>query len=313
MTRSESVRQAALKADGHRCVISGAQDGLEVHHWKSLGMGGSDELDTLENAVTISSEIHRQVHDGTLRIDEWDRSDSISGLLISDRFVREMSSGEVVLRDEWKRIPKADLWFYQRQRVAHLEQVEARIWGLVQIEETIARDLYELSEGYPLLLKASGMKEDQTFPEYLSSRGVSVGRAVEAVSAYRWVFENGLTWPSGVTADKVDLIRKSVRENQQDWLGQAVDESYSGIREKLIEAGLREASVRWYLFVGNLITKGNRIVRTRQAPKELIDEARKAGERLYRIAKLETLRYERKTGKLVDKRTGEAVSFEDRV
>ncbi|MCK4303948.1 MAG: hypothetical protein KAY24_06895, partial [Candidatus Eisenbacteria sp.] len=155
--------------------------------------------------------------------------------------------------------------------------------------------------------------EDQTFPEYLSSRGVSVGRAVEAVSAYRWVFENGLTWPSGVTADKVDLIRKSVRENQQDWLGQAVDESYSGIREKLIEAGLREASVRWYLFVGNLITKGNRIVRTRQAPKELIDEARKAGERLYRIAKLETLRYERKTGKLVDKRTGEAVSFEDRV
>ena len=80
--RSEAVRQEALELDGNRCQICGAQESLEVHHIESLGMGGSEELDTADNMITLCAGCHRVIHAGVRRVSHWDREDKEGGLVV---------------------------------------------------------------------------------------------------------------------------------------------------------------------------------------------------------------------------------------
>lgn len=241
MARSEAVRKEVLRLDGNRCQITGARGDevpLQVHHWHPLGIGGSKVRDTVENGITLATRIHLDgLHPGvsvpTVRIVKWDRADKEDGLVVERR------SG---VGEPWEKWPKEELWFYQRQE--HLEQVEARIQGLSAIERDVARDLWELSEGYSLL-----DPDAVSFAQYAAARGWSSNKATKAARAYEWVQEHALTWPQGVTAEKVNILRLANPDNGQAWLEGAVDQSISDLKRLLVEAGLRTATMRWYLLI----------------------------------------------------------------
>jgi len=294
MSRSESVRQEVLRLDGHRCQLTGAREPLHVHHRHRLGAGGSEALDTVENGITLSESIHMEgTHPGvsvpTVRILHWDRNDKTNGLVVERR------NG---IADDWHTWPKSELWFYQRQRIEELEQAEARLIGLQAIEEAKARDLWELATGdppgYTLL---DGYSEGETFSDYVSGRNISARLANEAVTAYSWIKDKGLTWPQGLRLEKVNLIRRAAEHieelalgNQanevmdgeaemvdlfdpQKWLDGAVDPSYQTVKQNLIDAGLKTAQAGWYFVFprGLLERKDITPVYTRDLGK-LLDE-----------------------------------------
>jgi ribosomal protein L40E len=69
-----SVRNAILKADGHRCRKCGAAENLEVDHIKPIHHGGEDNF---ENAQTLCRECHaRKSH-----YEEWIKSRPATNLL----------------------------------------------------------------------------------------------------------------------------------------------------------------------------------------------------------------------------------------
>ncbi len=57
-------RNAVLERDGHRCVISGRADDLDVHHIipKAEKFSPEKALD-VSNGITLNKEVHRQIHD----------------------------------------------------------------------------------------------------------------------------------------------------------------------------------------------------------------------------------------------------------
>lgn len=227
MSRDENVRQAVLERDGRRCQLCGKDENLNTHHIQPLGMGGSEERDVAENMLTLCTECHGKVHVGILHIEEF----TLDTLIITD--------------SESRRVPDDQLWFYQRQQAEHLEQVEARIQGLSAIEGAVAKDLWELSEGYPLI-----DPDAVSFAQYTAGRGWSASRATMAARAFSWVKKHGLAWPVGLTAEKVNIIRLTDPEDGQPWLDGAVDQSLSDLRRLLVEKGLKLAVSRWYLVIG---------------------------------------------------------------
>jgi len=282
VSRNESVRQNVLARDGRRCQICGKDTDLNVHHIELLGLGGSEEKDVAENMITLCAECHGKVHAGMFHIEEF----------VPDRLVVTDSGS--------RRVPDSQLWFYQRQRIAELEQAEARLIGLQAIEEAKAHDLWELATGdppgYTLL---DGYSEGETFSAYVSGRNISVRLANEAVTAYSWIKGKGLVWPQGLQLDKVDLIRRAeeqikelVSEGQvasvmdgeaevmelfdsQKWLDGAVDPSYQTVKQNLIDAGLKTAQAGWFFVFPRQLLEQAAImpVYTRDLAKLLNNEA----------------------------------------
>jgi len=235
MSRSEVVRREVLERDGRRCQICGKSENLHVHHIQALGMGGSEERDVAENMITLCAECHDKVHAGILHVEEF----TPDALIVTD--------------GESRRVSDDQIWFYQRQRTDHLEQVEARIQGLSAIEGDVARDLWELSEGYPLL-----DPDAVSFAQYTAARGWSSSKATRAAKAFSWVERHGLTWPQGLTAEKMDILRKAssaIEDNLlpvvwQNLLDGAVDQSIADLKRLLIEKGFKAAVTHWYLLIG---------------------------------------------------------------
>lgn len=60
---SKRRRAAALVADGCRCVVCGAQEGLSVHHLTPRALGGTHAA---ENLVTICERCHMRIEHGAL-------------------------------------------------------------------------------------------------------------------------------------------------------------------------------------------------------------------------------------------------------
>jgi 5-methylcytosine-specific restriction endonuclease McrA len=56
------VRTQVLERDGWRCQFCGSSDNLHVHHQRSRGKGGDD---CLENLITLCTNCHRNVHEGS--------------------------------------------------------------------------------------------------------------------------------------------------------------------------------------------------------------------------------------------------------
>ena len=59
-TWEEAKRQALLR-DYHRCQYCGQHDGLDVHHRRARGMGGTQTKDRLSNLVTLCRRCHDHI------------------------------------------------------------------------------------------------------------------------------------------------------------------------------------------------------------------------------------------------------------
>ena len=236
MARSEAVREEVLELDGRRCQICGADESLEVHHIASLGMGGSEELDTAENMITLCSGCHRVIHAGVMRVSHWDRDDKKGGLVLEQR------EG-----DTWMEARKRELWFYKRQDAEMLEQEIEMVREIQLVESKHARIMAHIWENYMLI-------SDAASPEsYVAQLGVDSTRAQDEVDAIEWIDRNGLEWPPEVNLKKVALlmsVKEITPEIAQRYLDGGKVDSYSTMHKNLIDEGLALGTLRWYLLIG---------------------------------------------------------------
>ena len=229
MTRSEAVRQEVLRRDNARCQICGKDEGLNTHHIRLLGMGGSEEKDVTENMITLCAECHGKVHGGQLHIEEF----------TPDKLV--------VMDEESRRVPDNQLWFYRRQDAEMLEKEINLIRQVQMTESKHAEILAHIWENYSLLSDAASPEQ------FVAGLGLDSNRAKDEARAAWWIKGMNLQWPSGVNVRKVLLIASIAileRKTAQDLLDQACDCSYSDLHKALIEKGLKSATMRWYLIYG---------------------------------------------------------------
>jgi hypothetical protein len=229
MSRSQQVRQEALRLDGERCQITGAaaKDGkqLEVHHVRPLGMGGSDELDVVENCITLEAQIHVWVECGALKIAEWERE--YHGYIYDDENDEthelgtdgglEVIDNQNVLGHGIGRVDHKHLWFYRRRHVEELEQAETRVQAFAMADKTIAADLWALKN-------EKAWKELEptasSFAQYCASRGLDARRSSMMASLYG---EHGDGWPEDVSAaDYRRTLPKDAKLQQQYVFGKIV-------------------------------------------------------------------------------------------
>ena len=57
--------KAAMKRDGHKCVITGSDEKLAVHH-----IDGNRSNNNLDNLVTLSKVVHQVIHNGARAYDD---------------------------------------------------------------------------------------------------------------------------------------------------------------------------------------------------------------------------------------------------
>jgi len=214
MSRSQAVRNEALELDGFRCQISGF-DGrseenrrqLEVHHWEPLGMGGSDELDTVANCITLHAPIHVAVETGQLVIAKWQRphfsyDEARDPVIVLRERILEVIDNQNVLGHGIGKVDHAHLWFYRRHVVEQLEEIETRIHGLAMLDGFVAKDLYELKRDK----NWRELEPNTSFSAYCASRGWNARKANSLANLYAKSLEVGIEWQEGET--ETDFARR---------------------------------------------------------------------------------------------------------
>ena len=258
MPRSEKVRQAALERDGRRCQITGAggterQGVVDVAHWKALGHGGSDELDVLENVLTLSSVIHRTyLHPGvsvpTVRIVHWDPSDHANGLVVERRDGAD---------DEWQTYPKMELWYYRKQFVEHVKENLGNMHQIETLTGFHAMNMFQLRMVWEDIdPTAAG------FEQLVSSMGWDPNDAHDIADKHEWLMEHKSQWPEGLTNSQLtEIIGRNApltlfdepgeehpTETMQAMLSTAAEKSFTDLKNALIAKKLKFAQP-FYFFV----------------------------------------------------------------
>jgi len=251
MSRSEQVRQQALERDGRRCQITGAggpewQGVVDVAHWKSLGMGGSDELDDLNNVITLSAVIHRTyLHPGvsvpTVRIVHWDPGDPIGGL---------QAEGREGAEDEWQPYPKFELWYYRRQLVDHVKENLGNMHSIQTLTGYHAMTMFELRLVWDEIdATAAG------FDQLVSSYGWDPIDANDLADKHIWLLQHKAQWPEGLTNRQLtEIIDRDApvtlfdeeTESMQAFLVTAAEKSFGDLRKAMIAKGLHIAQPFYY-------------------------------------------------------------------
>ena len=251
MSRSEQVRQQALERDGRRCQITGAggpewQGVVDVAHWKSLGFGGSDELDDLKNVITLSSVIHRTyLHPGvsvpTVRIVHWDPSDLANGLQVEGREGAE---------DEWRPYPKMELWYYRRQLVDHVKENLGNMHSIQTLTGYHAMTIFELRLVWQDIDPTAA-----SFDQLVSGMGWDPQAAHDLADKHLWLLDHKCAWPEGLTLNQLtEIIDRDApmtlfddeTETMQAFLIAAAEKSFSDLRAAMIAKGLRIAQPFYY-------------------------------------------------------------------
>jgi len=256
MSRSEQVRQQALERDGRRCQITGAggpewQGVVDVAHWKSLGMGGSDELDDLNNVITLSAVIHRTyLHPGvsvpTVRIVHWDPGDPIGGL---------QAEGREGAEDEWQPYPKFELWYYRRQLVDHVKENLGNMHSIQTLTGYHAMTMFELRLVWDEIdATAAG------FDQLVSSYGWDPIDANDLADKHIWLLQHKAQWPEGLTNRQLtEIIDRDApvtlfdeeTESMQAFLVTAAEKSFGDLRKAMIAKGLHIAQPFYYAVMGS--------------------------------------------------------------
>jgi len=290
MSRDAEIRRQALERDGYRCQITGygrtpeERERLRVHHWKRLGMGGSEERDVLDNLITLGPIIHEfEIHPGvsipTKRIVKWDPHDEENGLIVEVR-------GE---DGEWREMDRDGIWFVIRQ--------------MQMVVSQRARIMADVWRHYDLISDAASPEQ------FVAGLGLDARQAKAEATAAIWIEDNDLDWPTGVNVRKVLLIRSAVpqvdehlRRTAQELLDRAVD----------ARMNLKPATVRWYLRIGHQRAfGGQRITFIRSRDREAVLAKVAPDEMLVEINAFRTgIKWDRKTETLTD-RQGKVIPHEE--
>ena len=218
MSRSSSVREKVLELDGHRCQICGAdgRDGvvaLEVHHVVPLGMGGSEERDTVNNGLTLCARCHKRVHAAVLAIEEFDREGW--ALTVTE-------DGDLL-----------DVWMFHREEAERGEEITTRLTAYSLIDRDVAKDAHELKA----VFKAVD-PEAVSFKQYLASRGINPALD-KAANLYGKSLKCEVPWDDKMSATDYRrlLLDSGVNEPRVYWHWRF--ESPEKIRELIANGVLR--------------------------------------------------------------------------
>ena len=249
--RSAAVRHEALRLDGERCQICGAdkRNGavLEVHHVEPLGIGGSHELDTVENAITLCGACHVWVTGGVIVIAEWDRGSSLIVIDNQDQFGHGIG-----------RIDDEHLWFYRRQEAEEGEQILAELSRFTLLDKTIAERVHRLGQ-----VVKSADPDSRSLRECLASRGLSASQLLTASRLYSKSIETCIDWPDGMSvtdyrrmlADSGQLTKREyfyVMIPPKSWL--------TGARPEVYYRTAYEAELRDTMDIGARLYKLGKVV-----------------------------------------------------
>jgi len=255
MSRSEAIRQETLARDDYRCQITGAggrewEGIVQVAHWERLGHGGSDELDNVKNCITLEAKLHMtEEHPGvsipTIRITRWNPDDLANGLAVERR-----------VEDEWKEIPKHELWFYRRQVVGRVKENLGNMHAIQTLTGFHAQNMYELR-----LVWKELYSDAESFDQVVSSLGWDPGDAHDIADKHEWLLVNECGWPEGLTDRQLtDIINyaapltlfdeedtETPTTDMQTMLVTAASKSFSALREAMIAKKLRTAQPYYYI------------------------------------------------------------------
>lgn len=219
MSRSQAVREEALRLDGYRCSICG-YDGREEqfrpwvvpHHGvaedgRKLGMGGSDEQDNIGNVVCLCStapglglppnrksffgleherSCHQLVEDGKILIRNFDPETRTFSVLDIERRI----------------IPAESLWCNRRHDAEEGEQILSQLASFAMLDSTIAERVYRLGQVVDVTDPAS-----RTLRECLASNGLDTRRLIGAANLWEKSLE-GLEWPEGMSVSDYRKLRR---------------------------------------------------------------------------------------------------------
>jgi len=279
MTHSKAIRDEVLKLDGYRGQISGfngedleERGQLEVHHVTPLGLGGSEEKDTVENCITLHGKTHRLIHDGKLHIEKFDRENKI--LEISDETFHIITNDSKALK---RLLGITALYFHNKQLFDVLSEAQERVARKVREEREDARDLWalRLNDSFGLM-----DPEAKSFSEYALGQGWSPNRASRFASLWECSESGDIKWMAG--------------------------ESATDYSRRLKAAGVVKPQTYWYAVL-DLGSNKYRLVRTQEVDK--LRESLNDGEALVRLGKFESgLRFKVDEGLLNWK--GESVKYD---
>ena len=248
MSRSEAVRQAAFEADGHRCQFCGFDPKtdrspfrvLSGAHLEALGIGGSDELDVLENVITACwgpGSCHEAMHAGLLMVVRFDRAGNVL-----DPVRRKH------VNDAWEPYPMDELFFYQREHIEGAEKAMSMLQQVGEIDGEVARMFRDLGAGCEMLAYGG------PFDQVVSSLGWDPLKAAGIVEALGWADGWG-GWPDGVPYSKMRLVQEADVPAEappdmqpEELLRQAAaGASYSVLKKALQDHGYVARPMRYYL------------------------------------------------------------------
>jgi len=306
VSRSQAVREEALKLDGYRCAICG-YDGRDEqfrswvapHHGvaecgRKLGMGGSDEQDNVENVITLCTGLgagglppnrkdflgpnegscHSMVEAGKWVIERWARERTFrhgQNVQTGDPVIGCcQDAGLEVFDAERRRIPHAQLWFYRRKEAEEGERILSELSRFTLLDKTIAERVHRLGQ----VVKTAD-PDARSLRECLASRGLSASQLLSASRLYARSLETGIEWEDGV--------------------------SLSDYRRLLNESGC--VSKREYFYVmlpaRSWLTGAKPEIFYRTAFQQELRDTMKIGERLFQINKF-VYGYRAEGGKLYD-------------
>jgi len=225
MSRSSAVRDEARIRDGFRCAICG-YDGRDEqfrpwvvpHHLARLGIGGSDERDTVDNVVCLCSGVdglglppnrrpflgidgegscHQLIHDGHITITNLDPETRTFDVLGMDR----------------RPIDRSRLWCNRRAEAERGEQITERLSVYARATDRArAEDAHELRQVFKAVDPSA-----RSFKEFLAAQGIDP-RLDKDARLYSKSLESDIPWEEGVTAtDYRRLLRDSGQADPREY------------------------------------------------------------------------------------------------
>lgn len=198
--RSKEVREKAFEIDKNTCQICGLvceneymKKFLAPHHVEEVGMGGSKELDTLDNVITVcyglprgrktilrsgEGSCHQMLHNGELIIEEFERdgNGNIVNLAVKDKAGNQI-----------------DTWWDILKQVEIGRQIAERLKEKSIEDREVAHDAFILQQIFDLI------SPERSFKQYLSSEGID-SRMERLANLFARSLELGAPWPDGVSA-----------------------------------------------------------------------------------------------------------------
>ena len=246
MSRSQAVREEALRLDGYRCQICGYDgNGEQFRPWvvphhgvaeggRKLGMGGSDEQDNVENVITLCTGLgamglppnrkdflgpnegscHTMVEAGKWIIAKWKRDIESAEFKIGDETSFTLKSGGLEVLDiERRKIPHDKLWFYRRKEAEEGEQILSELSRFTLLDKTIAESVHRLGQ-----VVKSADPDARSLRECLASRGLLASQLLSAARLYAKSLETHVAWPDGMSvSDYRGLLNDSGHGSQREY------------------------------------------------------------------------------------------------